>query len=121
MFVDAPCTGIGALRRNPEARWRLREAELAGFAERQLEIVAAAKRLIAPGGLLVYATCSVLAAENGDVAASITAAHDDLAAVSLRARFGAERAEALGDGESLIVTPDRHGTDGFYAQVFRRT
>ncbi|HET9992860.1 MAG TPA: RsmB/NOP family class I SAM-dependent RNA methyltransferase [Kofleriaceae bacterium] len=121
VFVDAPCTGTGALRRNPESRWRLREDELAGFAARQLDIVTSAKRLLAPGGLLVYATCSVLAAENEDVVATITAAHEDLVTVPLAERFGAARAEALGRDGAFVVTPDRHGTDGFFAQVFRRT
>lgn len=121
VFVDAPCTGTGALRRNPEARWRLREDELAGFAARQLEIVTAAKRLLAPGGLLVYATCSVLAAENEDVVAAIREAHEDLATVPLAERFDATRAAALGRNAALAVAPDLHGTDGFYAQVFRRT
>ncbi|MEP6861539.1 MAG: methyltransferase domain-containing protein [Deltaproteobacteria bacterium] len=121
VFVDAPCTGTGALRRNPESRWRLREAELAGFAARQLAIVTSAKRLLAPGGLLVYATCSVLAAENEEVVAKIREAHEDLVTVPLAERFDAARAEALGDGSALSVAPDRHGTDGFFAQVFRRT
>ena len=120
VFVDAPCTGTGALRRNPEARWRLRDTEIAGFAQRQLEIVATAKALMAKDGVLVYATCSVLAAENEDVVAKILANHEDLRVVPLAERFGAERAAALGDGDALIVTPDRHGTDGFYARVFRR-
>ena len=69
VLVDAPCSGVGALRRNPEARWRLREDELAGFAARQREILAAAGRLVAPGGRIVYATCSLLACENADVVA----------------------------------------------------
>ena len=120
VFVDAPCTGTGALRRNPESRWRLREDELAGFAARQLEIVTSAKRLLAPGGLLVYATCSVLAAENEDVVAAIREAHEDLVTVPLAERFDAARADALGDKGALAVAPDRHGTDGFFAQVFRR-
>jgi 16S rRNA (cytosine967-C5)-methyltransferase len=125
VFVDAPCTGTGALRRNPEARWRMRESELAGFAARQLQIVTDAKRLLAPGGTLVYATCSVLAVENAEVVTQILAMHKDLEAVPLAVRFGAERAAALGgrpsDPDALTVTPDRHGTDGFYARVFRRT
>jgi 16S rRNA (cytosine967-C5)-methyltransferase len=121
VFVDAPCTGTGALRRNPESRWRLREDELAGFAARQLEIVTSAKRLLAPGGLLVYATCSVLAAENEDVVAAIREAHEDLVSVPLGERFDVARADALGHGGALAVTPDRHGTDGFFAQVLRRT
>jgi 16S rRNA (cytosine967-C5)-methyltransferase len=125
VFVDAPCTGTGALRRNPEARWRLREAERAGLATRQLQIVTAAKRLLAPGGTLIYATCSVLAAENTEVVAAILAAHPDFVAVPLADRLGAERAAALAglpsDPEAFAVTPDRHGTDGFYARVFRRS
>ena len=122
VFVDAPCTGIGALRRNPEARWRLREDEIAGFAARQLAIVAAAKRLVAPGGRLVYATCSLLAEENAHVVSAILAAHPELAPVALADVLGAERAEALGDGTgAFVVTPLRHGTDGFFARVFQRT
>ena len=122
VFVDAPCTGIGALRRNPEARWRLREDEIAGFVARQLAIVAAAKRLVAPGGRLVYATCSLLAAENADVVSAILAAHPELAPVALADVLGPERAGALGDGTgAFVVTPLRHGTDGFFARVFQRT
>jgi len=125
VFVDAPCTGTGALRRNPEARWRMRATELPGFAARQLQIVTDAKRLLAPGGTLVYATCSVLAIENAEVVTQILAMHKDLVAVPLADRFGAERAASLSgqpsDPDALTVTPDRHGTDGFYARVFRRS
>ena len=117
VLVDAPCTGIGALRRNPEARWRFREDEIAGFAKRQLDIVAAATKLLAPDGRLVYATCSLLAAENAAVVAALPA---ELAPVPLSQVLGAERAAALGDGTALVVSPHRHGTDGFFAQVLRR-
>src|SRR5262249_49466085 len=118
--VDAPCTGIGALRRNPEARWRLRESDVAEFAARQLAIATAAKKLVAPGGRLVYATCSLLAAENAAVVSALLAAHADLSAVPLGEVLGPDRAAALGDGEALVLRPDRHGTDGFYARVLRR-
>lgn len=117
VFVDAPCTGIGALRRNPEARWRLRDDDIAGFAARQLAIVTAAKRLLAPGGRLIYATCSLLAAENSAVVAAIVAAHSDLTAVPLAEVIGPQRAAELGTGGAMVLTPHRHGTDGFYAQV----
>jgi 16S rRNA (cytosine967-C5)-methyltransferase len=117
VFVDAPCSGIGALRRNPEARWRLREADLAMFAARQKEILGNARALLAPGGRLVYATCTLLDIENADVVAAVVG--PGLVAIPLTEILG-ERAHALGDGEALTVTPHRHGTDGFYARVLRR-
>lgn len=118
VLVDAPCSGIGALRRNPEARWRLRDADIAGFAAKQLAIVAAAKPLLAPGGRLVYATCSLLAAENADVVAAIAAGHPDLTPVALGEVLGPQRAAELGDGDAMVLAPHRHGTDGFYARIF---
>jgi 16S rRNA (cytosine967-C5)-methyltransferase len=117
VLVDAPCSGIGALRRNPEARWRLREADLAGFAERQQEILGGARHLLAPGGRLVYATCTLLAIENADVVATVVG--PELATVPIREILG-DRARELGDGDAFTVAPHRHGTDGFYARVMRR-
>ena len=117
VFVDAPCSGIGALRRNPEARWRLREADLAMFAERQRAILGQARVLLAPGGRLVYATCTLLEIENAEVVAAVVG--PELVAVPLTEILG-ERARALGDGAALTLTPHRHGTDGFYARVMRR-
>jgi 16S rRNA (cytosine967-C5)-methyltransferase len=104
VFVDAPCTGTGALRRNPEARWRLREADVAGFAARQREILARARELCAPDGRVVYATCSILRAENEDV----------IAGEPLIPAAGLVRAE-LARGDCFTVTPHQHGTDGFFA------
>jgi 16S rRNA (cytosine967-C5)-methyltransferase len=119
VLVDAPCSGVGALRRNPEARWRLREADLAGFTAKQRELLERARALLAPGGRLVYATCSLLAAENTGVVAGLLAAHPDLARVPLERVIGA-RAAALGDGTSFTVAPHTHGTDGFFAAVMQR-
>lgn len=117
VLVDAPCSGIGALRRNPEARWRLREADLADFAARQKEILGGARNLLAPGGRLVYATCTLLAIENADVVAAVVG--PELATVPLTEILG-DRARELGDGDAFTVTPHHHGTDGFYARVMRR-
>src|SRR6185312_13845285 len=105
VFVDAPCSGIGALRRNPEARWRLREADIAGFASKQKEIMAAAMQLAAPGARIVYATCSLLAEENERVAETLPGD-----AVPLSEVLGPERAQALGRSGAFTVTPHRHGT-----------
>lgn len=104
VFVDAPCSGIGALRRNPEARWRLREEDLAGFAKRQKEILSGARRLVAPGGALMYATCTILKVENQDVVDAVVAQHPEL----------------VPEGDAMIVAPHTHGTDGFFARILRR-
>lgn len=120
VFVDAPCSGLGALRRNPEARWRMREADLAMFAARQREILAGAVHLLAPGGRLVYATCTLLAVENREVADAFAAAHPDFTALPPRALLGDARAQALGcSGELFTVSPHIHGTDGFFAAAWR--
>ena len=117
VFVDAPCSGIGALRRNPEARWRLRETDIAGFATRQREIMAAAIECAAPGARVIYATCSLLSEENERVAQALTG----VAPVDLATAIGPERAQALGRAGAFTVTPHRHGTDGFFARVLTRT
>lgn len=113
VFVDAPCSGIGALRRNPEARWRLRETDLATFAAKQREILDGAFQLCAPGGRIVYATCTLLAAENQDVVAGVLAARPELSTVPV----GNPK---LARGDSFTVAPHTHGTDGFFAHTMRR-
>jgi 16S rRNA (cytosine967-C5)-methyltransferase len=117
VLVDAPCSGIGALRRNPEARWRLSEADLDMFATRQREILGNARALLAPGGRMVYATCTLLGIENADVVAAVMT--PELVRVPLSEILG-NRAHTLGDGDVLALAPHRHGTDGFFAQVLQR-
>lgn len=114
VFVDAPCSGIGALRRNPEARWRLRDADLATFAAKQKEILDGAFQLCAPGGRIVYATCTLLRAENEEVVAALLAHRPELTTVPIA------RPE-LARGTSFTVAPHTHGTDGFFAHVFQRS
>lgn len=115
VFVDAPCSGIGALRRNPEARWRLRETDIAGFVAKQTAIMKMAVELAAPGARVVYATCSLLTAENDGVANQISGVEP----LALSEVLG-PRAEALSREGAFTVTPHRHGTDGFYAKVMTR-
>jgi len=120
VLVDAPCSGVGALRRNPEARWRLREADVDALAVTQQRLVAGAAALLAPGARLVYATCTVLAAENQAVVEAVLAARPELRVMPV-AELWPERAElASADGRFLALRPDRHGTDGFFAAVLRR-
>lgn len=116
VFVDAPCSGIGALRRNPEARWRMREADIAGFVAKQQAIMKAAVELAAPGGRVIYATCSLLTDENDGVAKQIAGVEP----VALSEVIGPDRAQALGRDGAFTVAPHRHGTDGFYARVLKR-
>lgn len=115
VFVDAPCSGIGALRRNPEARWRLRETDIAGFVAKQTHIMKLAVELAAPGGRVVYATCSLLTAENDGVANAIAGVEP----LPLSEVLGDRAAELSREG-AFTVTPHRHGTDGFYAKVMTR-
>jgi len=119
VFVDAPCSGIGALRRNPEARWRLRDADLATFAKKQREILDGAFQLCAPGGRIVYATCTLVSVENQRVMADYMAARPELSTVPLAKVLG-ERAAAFADGDAFVSRPDAHGTDGFFAHVLQR-
>jgi 16S rRNA (cytosine967-C5)-methyltransferase len=119
VLVDAPCSGIGALRRNPEARWRLGEEDLARLPGEQLAIVRRAADLLRPGGWLVYATCTVLRAENEDVIAKLRAARPELRQLPLKDVLGNERASRLTDptGLPLRLLPHLHGTDGFWGTV----
>ncbi len=119
VLIDAPCSGVGALRRNPEARWRLTADDVTSLTRQQAEILDEALPALADGGLLVYATCSLLRRENQDVVGAVLARHLDLEEVPL-VTLWPDRAAALGDGRHLLVRPDRHGTDGFFAAVLRR-
>ncbi len=120
VLVDAPCSGVGALRRNPEARWRMAAGDIDDFARRQRAIAERAATLLAPGGAMVYATCTVLAAENQAVVEAVAAARG-LVIVPPAEVLGGRGAELTSDdGRWFTVTPDRHGTDGFFAAILRR-
>ena len=122
VLVDAPCSGLGTLRRNPELKWRQNEADIAELAAKQFAILVAAARLVKPGGRLAYATCSLLAAENQAVVARFFETHPEFEprdAVAILARRGITLASAA--TPALELLPQVHGTDGFFAMVFERT
>ena len=119
VLVDAPCTGTGTWRRNPDARLRLREQDLAELVPKQAMILDAAARLVKPGGRLVYATCSLLPDENEGQVEALLARHPDLAVVPL-AEAWTLHAPVPGEGPFLSLTPRRHGTDGFFGAVLER-
>jgi 16S rRNA (cytosine967-C5)-methyltransferase len=119
VLVDAPCSGFGTLRRNPDLKWRHAEAAIEELAQKQRRILHAAARLVKPGGRLVYATCSVLREENEAVAEAFQAAQSEFKPLSCASLFGAQKI-ALDTGERLRLWPHLHGTDGFFAAAFER-
>jgi 16S rRNA (cytosine967-C5)-methyltransferase len=118
-LVDAPCSGFGTLRRNPDLKWRHDLAALAELSAKQRRILAAAARLVKPGGRLVYATCSILRTENEAVVDEFAAAFPEFKPVSCAELLRAQRI-ALDTGERLRLWPHRHRTDGFFAAAFER-
>jgi len=119
VLVDAPCSGFGTLRRNPDLKWRHGPGAVAELAAKQARILDAAARLLKPGGRLVYATCSILPDENEAVADAFAAAHPEFKALSCAQLLAAQRIP-LDTGERLRLWPHRHGTDGFFAAAYER-
>jgi 16S rRNA (cytosine967-C5)-methyltransferase len=124
VLVDAPCSGLGTLRRNPDMKWRQSPESVLELVAKQTAILASAARLLKPGGRLVYATCSLLEAENEAIARAFTTEHSgDFDAVSVEdalVRAHVPRtAELVRDG-FLRLWPHRHATDGFFAAVWQK-
>lgn len=117
VLVDAPCSNLGVLRRNPEAKWRCREADLPALQVRQRVILEAAATMVRPGGVLVYATCSLEPEENEGVVEPFLAAHPAFAPAPPPPGFPAACVDARG---TLRMLPHRHGSDGFTAVRLRR-
>jgi 16S rRNA (cytosine967-C5)-methyltransferase len=121
VLVDAPCSGLGTLRRNPDLKWRQSPAAVKELNAKQSAILAAASRLLKPGGRLVYATCSLLQTENELIGGQFLAAHPDfekLDAASLLDAAGVSGAERLTSDGNLRLWPHLHSTDGFFATAW---
>lgn len=123
VLVDAPCSGLGTLRRNPDLKWRQKPEGIADVAVLQTAILDSAARLLKSGGRLVYATCSVLPQEDEDIANAFSAAHPDFVQVPVLdelTRLKVANAQTLCSGQFLRLWPHRHGTDGFFAAIWVR-
>ncbi len=120
VLVDAPCSGLGTLRRNPEARWRLTAKTVDAYPADQLSLLVTYAPLVAKGGRLIYATCSVLREENECVVERFLRERPDFEVMPLKEIWGKARATELGDETFLRLLPQVHDTDGFFAAVLRR-
>ncbi|HMA73110.1 MAG TPA: RsmB/NOP family class I SAM-dependent RNA methyltransferase [Xanthobacteraceae bacterium] len=127
VLIDAPCTGVGAWRRNPDAKWRVRPGALEQRIKAQDSLLARSARLVKPGGRIAYITCSLLEEENGARVRAFVGRHPEFAVVpaddvvdvlgAAKAQF---RAAVMVSAEGLLMTPRRTGTDGFFVAVLRR-
>jgi 16S rRNA (cytosine967-C5)-methyltransferase len=128
VLIDAPCTGTGTWRRNPDAKWRMRPGALEIRLKDQVEVLDRAAALAKPGGRIAYITCSVLAPENGEQVRSFIARHGDFAVVpppetasTLGDKADDFAAAALASPEGWLMTPRRTGTDGFFVSILKKT
>jgi 16S rRNA (cytosine967-C5)-methyltransferase len=119
VLVDAPCTGCGTWRRNPDARLRLTEQDLDELRVKQANILDTASRLVKLGGKLIYATCSLLPAENEDQVRGFVERHPDFSVLPLSQAWTLP-GTAPCPGPFLSLTPLRHDTDGFFGAVLKR-
>jgi 16S rRNA (cytosine967-C5)-methyltransferase len=127
VLIDAPCTGTGTWRRNPDAKWRIRPGALEIRLKDQIDVLDRAARLVKPGGRIAYITCSVLPAENNHQVRAFVARHPEFAVTppSETVTVLWDKAEdfsaaTLQSGEGLLMTPRRTGTDGFFVAVLKR-
>ncbi|MGF7161887.1 16S rRNA (cytosine967-C5)-methyltransferase [Rhodoligotrophos appendicifer] len=125
VFVDAPCTGTGAWRRHPDAKWRLKPAGLEARQKEQRALLDRGAELLRPGGRLIYVTCSVLPEENEDQINGFLSRNPSFMATDWRevwkTALSADPVETVSPGIGLLLTPARHQTDGFYVAIVKRS
>ncbi|MDO8701699.1 MAG: RsmB/NOP family class I SAM-dependent RNA methyltransferase [Undibacterium sp.] len=119
VLVDAPCSGLGTLRRNPDVKWRQTETGIAELNVKQTAILDSAARLLKSGGRLVYATCSMLEEENENIVQAFLLAHPDFTLIPA-SQVLAEQKVNLEMGDYLKLLPHKHQTDGFFAAIMQR-
>lgn len=119
VLVDAPCSGLGTLRRNPDLKWRQTPNDIHELTAKQAAILGRAARLVKQGGRLVYATCSLLREENEQIAEAFLDAHPDYRLLDA-SEILAQQQIALATGPYLKLLPHLHRTDGFFAAVFEK-
>jgi 16S rRNA (cytosine967-C5)-methyltransferase len=123
VLVDAPCSGSGTLRRNPDLKWRFDEKELARVNDVQQKVLRAASRLVKPGGRLVYATCSLLAEENQQVVERFVADQPQFVPLPVADILRPQGISVPGLQDTapfFVMLPHLHATDGFFAAVLQR-
>jgi 16S rRNA (cytosine967-C5)-methyltransferase len=128
VVIDAPCTGTGTWRRNPDAKWRMRPGALEIRLKDQAEVLERAVPLVKPGGRIAYITCSVLSEENGEQVAAFVARHPEFSVLAPEQTASVlwDKAEAFAEAalqspEGWLMTPRRTGTDGFFVSVMKRS
>ncbi|HEY8355774.1 MAG TPA: RsmB/NOP family class I SAM-dependent RNA methyltransferase [Methylophilaceae bacterium] len=119
VLVDAPCSGLGTLRRNPDLKWRQTEQDILELTAKQTAILERAARLVKAGGRLVYATCSLIEEENERIAAGFLESHPEFVLLPAREVL-AQQQVPLDTGDYLRLFPHLHQTDGFFAAVFEK-
>ena len=119
VLVDAPCSGLGTLRRNPDLKWRQSADDVAELAVKQTNILASAAQMLKPGGRLVYATCSILYEENQAIIENFLANNGDFHLVNSQEILRAQQID-IDCGETFQIFPHRHNTDGFFAAVLEK-
>ena len=121
-MVDAPCSGTGTWRRNPDLKWRLTDTDINDLTALQQRIITSAARLVKPGGRLVYVTCSLLKEENENIITEFLEKHPDFKVVCAQKIWNKDTVDDSANDKPmfLYLRPDLDGTDGFFAAVLER-